>query len=102
MPGGLVFVTVPFNYHRGPIDTMYRPDPSELSNLFIDARPLDETGLGMGESCPRHSARPDVAAAPCLAFPVPFLSLRKWKLSMVRLYTLIVEYQITCTVFEKL
>jgi len=30
MPGGLVFVTVPFSYpyHRDPIDTMYRPSPS--------------------------------------------------------------------------
>jgi hypothetical protein len=35
-------------------------------------------------------------------FPVPFLSLRKWKRSMARLYWLAAEYRITCAVFEKI
>src|SRR5271163_3410375 len=41
--GGLVFVTVPFSYpfHRDPIDTMYRPNPSELAALFAGTRMLD-------------------------------------------------------------
>ena len=76
MPGGLAFVIVPFSYpyHRDPIDTMYRPSPSELSDLFIGARLLDGTILGMGES---H--RDVVRDRPRLLrllwrFPVPFLS----------------------------
>jgi SAM-dependent methyltransferase len=42
-PGGLLFVTVPYSYpyHRDPIDTMYRPSPAELSELFAGARLLD-------------------------------------------------------------
>ncbi|MBO0739659.1 MAG: hypothetical protein J2P48_24485, partial [Alphaproteobacteria bacterium] len=34
--GGLVFVTVLHSnsYHRDPIDTMYRPGPAELAELF--------------------------------------------------------------------
>ena len=37
--GGLAFVTVPFSYpyHRDPIDTLYRPSPAELSELFVGA-----------------------------------------------------------------
>ena len=50
--GGLVFVTVPFSYpyHRDPIDTMYRPSPAELGELFADARLLEATILGAGLS----------------------------------------------------
>ena len=34
--GGLLFVTVPLSYpyHRDSIDTMYRPIPAELAELF--------------------------------------------------------------------
>jgi len=105
MPGGLVFVTVPFSYpyHRDPIDTMYRPSPSELCELFTGARLLDGTILGMGESY-RDVVRdrPWLLLRHLWRFPVPFLSFRKWKRSMVRLYWLVAEYRITCAVFEKL
>jgi hypothetical protein len=35
---GYIFVTVPYQYpyHRDPIDTMFRPNIEELSNLFPD------------------------------------------------------------------
>ena len=41
--GGLLFVTVPFSYpyHRDPIDTMYRPSPAELEELFAGASMLN-------------------------------------------------------------
>jgi len=104
-PGGLVFVTVPFSYpyHRDPIDTMYRPSPSELCELFTGARLLDGTILGMGESY-RDVVRdrPWLLLRHIWRFPVPFLALWKWKRSMVRLYWLVAEYRITCAVFEKL
>jgi len=102
--GGLVFVTVPFSYpyHRDPIDTMYRPSPGELSKLFRGADLLDSRILGAG-----ISYRDDVRERPWILlrhlwrFPVPFLSLARWRRSMARLYWLIAEYQITCAVFEK-
>jgi hypothetical protein len=102
--GGLVFVTVPFSYpyHRDPIDTMYRPGPQELAELFVGARLLDSTILGAGKSY-----RDDVRQRPWLLlrhvarFPVPFLSLEKWRRSMAKLYWLTAEYKISCVVFEK-
>jgi hypothetical protein len=103
--GGLVFVTVPFSYpyHRDPIDTMYRPSPSELSQLFRGARMLDGTILGAGVSY-RDAVRerPWILLRHLWRFPVPFLSLERWKRSMTRLYWLVAEYRITCAVFEKL
>jgi SAM-dependent methyltransferase len=104
-PGGLVFVTVPFSYpyHRDPIDTMYRPSPAELCDLFTGARQLDGTILGMGESYGDVVRdRPWLLLRHVWRFPVPFLSFWKWKRSMVRLYWLVAEYRITCAVFEKL
>jgi hypothetical protein len=105
MPGRLVFVTVPFSYpyHRDPSDMMYRPSPSELSELLIGARVPDGTILGVGESY-RDIVRdrPWLLLRHLWRFPVPFLSFRKWKRSMVRLYWLVAEYRITCAVFEKL
>jgi hypothetical protein len=102
---GLAFVTVPFSYpyHRDPIDTMYRPSPAELEALFAGARLLDSAIIGAG-----MSYRDDVRRRPWILlrhvarFPAPFVSLEKWKRSMVKLYWLAAEYRITCAVFEKL
>jgi hypothetical protein len=103
--GGLAFVTVPFSYpfHRDPIDTMYRPSPSELAALFTGTRMLDSAIVGAG-----MSYRDDVRQRPWILlrhvarFPAPFASLEKWKRSMAKLYWLVAEYRITCAVFEKL
>lgn len=102
---GLVFVTAPFSYpyHRDPIDTMYRPSPTQLEALFAGARPLDAAIIGAG-----MSYRDDVRRRPWILlrhvarFPAPFVSLEKWKRSMAKLYWLVAEYRITCAVFEKI
>lgn len=41
-PGGLILTTVPssFPFHADPIDTYYRPSPSELAALFTRSRAL--------------------------------------------------------------
>jgi hypothetical protein len=102
--GGLVFITVPYSYpyHRDPIDTMYRPSPSELSELFAGARLLEATILGTGVSY-RDAVRerPWLLLRHVWRFPAPFLSFRRWKRSMAHLYWLIAEYRITCAVFQK-
>ena len=102
--GGLVFVTVPFSYpyHRDPIDTLYRPSPAELSELFESARMLDATILGAGVSYrDAIRERPWILLRHVWRFPVPFLSFERWKRSMARLYWLVAEYRISCAVFEK-
>jgi hypothetical protein len=104
-PGGLVFVTVPFSYphHRDPIDTMYRPAPPELAVLFAGARLIDGAILGAG-----RSYRDEVRQRPWLLLrhvarlPVPFLSFKKWRRSMAKLYWLAAEYRVSCAVFERI
>ena len=48
--GGYLVVTVPrsFPYHPDPIDTMFRPDVAELSELFRDCRLLQGATLDCG------------------------------------------------------
>jgi hypothetical protein len=102
--GGLAFVSVPFSYphHRDPIDTMYRPDPAQLTLLFGGADLLDGAIIGAG-----MSYRDDVRQRPWILLrhlarlPVPFVSFEHWKRSMAKLYWLGAEYRITCAVFEK-
>jgi hypothetical protein len=103
--GGLVFVTVPFSYpyHRDPIDNMYRPDPPELARLFADARLLEGRILDSGESYLADlRRRPWLLLRQAARFPVPFLSVKKWRHSMAKLYWLAAEYRISCAVFEKI
>ena len=103
--GGLVFVTVPFSYphHRDPIDTMSRPDPQELAELFAGARLLDGRILGAGRSYrDQVRERPWLLLRQLARFAVPFLSFEKWRRSMGRLYWLAAEYRISCAVFEKM
>jgi sugar phosphate isomerase/epimerase len=102
--GGLAFVTAPYSYpyHRDPIDTMYRPSPEELAELFAGARLLRGEIVGAG-----LSYRDDVRKRPWILLrhlarlPAPFLSWPRWRRSMKKLYWLAAEYKITCAVFEK-
>jgi hypothetical protein len=102
---GLVFVTVPFSYpyHRDPIDTMFRPEPLELAGIFAGARLINGTILGTGE-CYGDAVRqrPWLLFRHLARFPVPFLSLEKWRRSMAKLYWLAAEYRISCAVFERI
>jgi hypothetical protein len=102
-PGGFIFVTVPYSYpfHRDPIDTLYRPGPAELARLFAGAEMLDGRVVDAGESFRGQvKARPWILSRQLLRFPVPFLSLEKWKRSMAKLYWLFHNYQITGAVFH--
>jgi hypothetical protein len=102
--GGLVFVTVPFSYpyHRDPIDTLFRPDLDQLGALFAGAHLRDGTILDTGVSYrDQVRTRPWILLRHFARFPVPFLSLAKWRRSMTKLYWLGAEYRISCAVFEK-
>jgi hypothetical protein len=101
---GLAFVTAPFSYpyHRDPIDTMFRPSPTQLAALFRGARLLDGAIIGAGRSYRDEvRRRPWILLRHVARFPAPFASWETWKRSMAKLYWLGAEYRITCAVFEK-
>jgi SAM-dependent methyltransferase len=59
-PGGWLIVTVPRRYrrHHDPIDTMYRPMPNELSDLFAGVAPFATVRAGIVRVDRRRYYRP--------------------------------------------
>jgi hypothetical protein len=102
-PGGLLFITAPLSYphHRDPIDTMYRPDPDQLAQLFRPAVMLAGEALDVGVSFADQALRrPWVLLRHLLRLPFPFIRFTAWQRSLAKLYWLTHNYRITCAVFE--
>ena len=102
-PGGLVFVTVPYSYphHRDPIDTMLRPSPEQLADLFYPAPMLKGEIVDVGESyLGQVKRRPWILLRHISRFPFPFIHFKGWKRSMSKLYWLIHDYRVTAAVFR--
>ncbi len=102
-PGGLIFVTVPKSYphHRDPIDTMYRPAPDQLAELFHPATMLNGEIVDVGESYRGQvKRRPWILLRHILRFPFPFIGFDGWKRSVGKLYWLAHNYAITGGVFQ--
>jgi hypothetical protein len=102
-PGGLIFVTVPRSYphHRDPIDTMYRPAPDDLAQLFHPASMLKGEIVDVGESYRGQVLRrPWLLLRHASRLPFPFIGFGGWKRSMAKLYWLAHNYRITGAAFE--
>ncbi|HXJ01769.1 MAG TPA: hypothetical protein VNH44_11130, partial [Micropepsaceae bacterium] len=102
-PGGLIFVTVPYSYphHRDPIDTMFRPSPEALAQLFRPASMLRGEIIDVGESYRGQvRRRPWILFRHISRFPFPFIGFKGWKRSMRKLYWLFNNYRITGALFQ--
>jgi hypothetical protein len=102
-PGGLIFVTVPYSYphHRDPIDTMFRPSPDQLAELFGPAEMLRGEVIDTEQSWWSDvRRRPWILLRPLLRLPFPFVRFAGWKRSIRRLYWLKHHYLVTGAVFR--
>jgi hypothetical protein len=102
-PGGLIFVTVPFSYphHRDPIDTMFRPSPETLAELFRPAILIRGEIVDVGQSYRGQvKRRPWLLLRHISRFPFPFIGFKGWKRSMTKLYWLFHNYRITGALFQ--
>jgi SAM-dependent methyltransferase len=102
-PGGYVFVTVPYSYphHRDPIDTMFRPAPEVLAELFRPALMVKGEIIDAGQSY-RDAVRrrPWILLRHITRFPFPFIGFKGWKRSMAKLYWLFNNYRVTAAAFR--
>jgi hypothetical protein len=101
---GLFFITVPNSYHQhdDPIDTMYRPTPEELSTLFKGQNILQKDILVDGNYWGKIKQRPfTLFFRHFTRFFIPFLSVKKWKRSMRKLYWLFNNYKVSAIVGRK-
>jgi len=103
-PGGLFFITVPSSYHEhnDPIDTMYRPTPSELAAAFGGQNIVEQREL-IGHTYWTHVRRRPFTLLfrHTTRFFVPFLGWQKWKRSMAKLYWLFYPYKVAAIVGRK-
>jgi hypothetical protein len=104
MPGGLLLATVPRSYprHGDPIDTLFRPTPAEIAQLFPNAVLVAGDTLDVGESYRDAVAeRPWILLRHIPRFFFPFIDLEKWKASMQKPYWLFHNYQVSAVVLRK-
>lgn len=102
---GLFFITVPNSYHHhaDPIDTMYRPTPEELADLFINQKIIRKDLLVDGNYWDKIRKRPvTLFFRHFFRFFIPFVSISKWKRSMRKLYWLFNNYKISAIIGQKL
>lgn len=102
--GGLFFVTVPYSYHEhhDPIDTMYRPSPTELAQLFAGHRILEASELTGDTYWVQWRRRPfTMFFRHFFRFFIPFVNWTAWKRSMRKLYWLLNPYKVSAVVGAK-
>jgi SAM-dependent methyltransferase len=105
-PGGYALFTVPFSfpYHPDPIDTLFRPSPRQLAEMFPAWEVIKSEKMACG------SFREDLKKGRGL-FPnsvhylarmaVPFYKPRYWISSIHRLWWLFRDYKITMLLIRK-
>jgi len=101
---GLFFITVPNSYHQhdDPIDTMYRPTPDELAELFCGQNVITKEILVDGTYWDKIRKRPiTLFFRHFFRFFIPFVSFKKWKRSMRKLYWLFNHYKVSAIAGRK-
>jgi hypothetical protein len=101
--GGRMLLTVPnsYPYHADPRDTLFRPSPTELADLFPELDVLAERII------PCHSFGDELRAVPIdipkmlLRSLVPFIKPKRWLSTMHRWSWLFRPYRVTGLVLTR-
>jgi SAM-dependent methyltransferase len=102
-PGGVLLVTVPnsYPYHPDPIDTLLRPDTTQLSGLFRQLTLLDG-GIVEGPTAAQELAKNPMLLPRRLARSfIPFPRFGTWLSTLDRWRWLFRHYKATCVVLLK-
>ncbi|GAB5458985.1 MAG: hypothetical protein Hens3KO_20150 [Henriciella sp.] len=103
-PGGRLVVSVPRSYphHRDPIDTMFRPEPEEITALIDGPFTLEIAEvIETGSYRDNLKKRPWIITRQIFRLPFPFLGWTKWKRSMKKFYWMIWPYRQSCVIVQK-
>ncbi|MGA9381212.1 MAG: hypothetical protein WBV73_20835 [Phormidium sp.] len=102
--GGYLFLTVPYQYpyHRDPIDTMFRPDIEELSNLFPDLKMIQGKIVQGGTLLKSTSITPILyLLAMIIRLILPIYQPLRWVDSLRYSLWLFRDISVTCIVLQK-
>jgi len=101
--GGIVFVTVPhsFPFHPSPIDTMYRPNPEELINIFPECKMLVSEIVNCETFGDQLYKSSKILFKHLFHLLLPWPNVHHWKSALHKNLWIFKNYQVTCAVFEK-
>ncbi len=103
-PGGLILVTVPhsFPYHKDPIDTMFRPEITELHEYFPGTQILvSDIVEDMGTYKQTLFSNKKYMAIMILRYLLPFYKYTEWKLMIKDLLKWKRKFSATCLLLQK-
>jgi 2-polyprenyl-3-methyl-5-hydroxy-6-metoxy-1,4-benzoquinol methylase len=102
--GGLIAISVPYSfpYHPDPIDTLFRPKPAEVAELFPAFR-LSASGIVECESFGTQlMASPRKLAGWLARLVVPHKGLEHWRSAVDRARWLLRPYRVTCLMLVRM
>ncbi|TCD06873.1 methyltransferase type 11 [Erythrobacteraceae bacterium CFH 75059] len=105
-PGGHCLITVPrsFPYHPDPIDTMYRPEPSEVAALLPEWQVVSAKEIAAGSYADdlRTHAAPTVALLrQAIRAAMPFYRPSQWRPAAHKLMWLFKPYRVSLVMLRK-
>jgi SAM-dependent methyltransferase len=102
-PGGLLFLSGPYSYpwHADPIDTMFRPMPSELAALFPDTEVMSSEIVACGTYWEYATRTPKKLLQSAVRLLLPFYRPKGWCTSVLRLGWLLRDFEAVCVVLRK-
>jgi len=101
--GGYLVVTVPSHYprHMDPIDTMFRPAPEELAEMFQNTEVLDSTLIDVGTIWSTLSRNPKELIKLLIRVTLPFYKHDGWITAYNRMLWLFRKRTIACVFLRK-
>lgn len=103
--GGLIIVTVPFNYpfHEDPIDTMFRPNVNELHKLFDGTKIIESEIVESEDSYLKDLlANKKYLGIMILRIIFPFYKPSQWTKILNDFVKASKKYSATCIIMEKI
>lgn len=110
--GGIVIITVPLNYpyHLDPIDTMFRPLPSEISLLFNEFSIIKEE-IVEGKSSRKNKVQinywEQIKSQPKLFIKLiariflPFYKTKVWWYTLISFKNIFKPFSVSCVILKK-
>ncbi|MBK1632458.1 hypothetical protein CKO31_17265 [Thiohalocapsa halophila] len=99
---GIIGVSVPYSFpfHADPIDTMFRPSPTELAALFPGCTVIAQEVVECESFGDQLLASPSKAGAWLLKLIVPYSGTTHWRSAVDRARWLWRPYTVTCMILR--
>ena len=101
---GLLIVTVPHQYplHMDPIDTGFRPSPSEICDLFPSTYIMSEKIIYVGKVFDGVKRNPLELPKMLIRIFLPFIRFQGWKTVVNRLLWMFKKRYVSCVLLKRI